>query len=454
MSEDGAGQLTAQPDVSTVRRAVAASAMGNCIEWFDFGVYSAGAITATIGKVFFPTHNTTSAMLSSFAVLAVAFVVRPFGGFFFGPLGDKYGRQKVLATTIILMSGSTFVIGVLPTYHSIGILAPILLILARMVQGFSTGGEYGGAATFIAEYAPDKRRGFLGSWLEFGTLTGYVLGSSLVLIVNVALPSASMDSWGWRIPFLVALPLGLVGLYLRTRLEDTPAFRDMSRAGKVARSPLRDTLVNNWRMILNLIGIVFLLNVADYTLLTFMPTFMTSDLGFSDTTSQLVTISVEVCMMVVITFIGRLSDRIGRKPLLLTAAIGYVVLSFPAVALMIAGGTLRLVIGFAILAALLVLMLAVIGSTFPAMFPTKVRYGSFAIGYNLSTSAFGGTAPFVITALITATGTNFIPAYYLILAGLVAIVPILLIPETAGVPLRGISETSTPGVREPVSVAA
>jgi MHS family proline/betaine transporter-like MFS transporter len=446
----GSGAVTEQPSESTVRRAVVASAMGNCIEWFDFGVYSAGAITATIGKVFFPTHNTTSAVLSSFAVLAVAFVVRPFGGFYFGPLGDKYGRQKVLATTIILMSGSTFVIGVLPTYHSIGVFAPILLILARMVQGFSTGGEYGGAATFIAEYAPDKRRGFLGSWLEFGTLTGFVLGSSLVLVVNLTLPSSAMDGWGWRIPFLVALPLGLVGLYLRTRLEDTPAFRDMAKAGKVARSPLRDTIVNNWRMILNLIGIVFLLNVADYTILTFMPSFLTDDLGISDTTSQVVTISVEIAMMVVITFIGRLSDRIGRKPLLLTAAIGYIVLSYPAIALMTAGGTVRLVIGFAILGALLVLMLAVIGSTFPAMFPTRVRYGSFAIGYNLSTSAFGGTAPFVITAVISATGTNFIPAYYLIIAGLVAIVPILLIPETAGVPLRGISETSTPGlVSEP-----
>src|SRR5437879_2483780 len=158
------------PDIATVRRAVAASAMGNCIEWFDFGVYSAGAITATIGRLYFPTHTASSAVLSSFAVLAVAFVVRPFGGFFFGPLGDRIGRQKVLATTIILMSFSTFIIGVLPTYQSIGIAAPILLILARMVQGFSTGGEYGGAATTIAEYAPAKRRGFFGSWLEFGTL--------------------------------------------------------------------------------------------------------------------------------------------------------------------------------------------------------------------------------------------------------------------------------------------
>jgi MHS family proline/betaine transporter-like MFS transporter len=440
------GTVADQPDERTVRRAVAASAMGNCIEWFDFGVYSAGAVTATIGKVFFPTNNTSTAVLSSFAVLAVAFVVRPFGGFFFGPLGDKYGRQRVLATTIILMSASTFVIGVLPTYATIGVFAPILLILARMVQGFSTGGEYGGAATFIAEYAPDKKRGFLGSWLEFGTLTGFVLGSGLVLIVDLSLSESAMNTWGWRIPFLIALPLGLVGLYLRTKLEDTPAFRDMSKAGKVAKSPLRDTLTQNWRMIVKLIGIVFLLNVADYTILTFMPSFLTDDLHISDTKSQLITISVEVAMMIVITFIGRLSDRIGRKPLLLTAAIGYIVLAYPALALMTSGGTVQLVIGFAILGALLVLMLAVIGSTFPAMFPTRTRYGSFAIGYNVSTSLFGGTAPFVITALINATGTNFIPAYYLIIAGLVALAPIILIPETANVSLRGISESATPGV--------
>lgn len=438
-----------QPDEASVRRAVAASAMGNCIEWFDFGVYSAGAITAVVGRVFFPTNNATTAVLSSFAVLAVAFVVRPFGGFFFGPLGDKYGRQRVLATTIILMSGSTFVIGVLPTYRTIGIAAPILLILARMVQGFSTGGEYGGAATVIAEYAPDRRRGFLGSWLEFGTLTGYVLGSGLVLVVNLSLSGSAMESWGWRIPFLVALPLGLVGLYLRVKLEDTPAFRDMAKQGAVARSPLRETIAGNWRMILNLIGIVLLLNVADYTLLTFMPSYLTTYLKFSDTTAQLVTISVEVGMMVVITFLGRLSDRVGRKPILLSAAIGFVLLSVPSVRLMTTGNVALLAIGFAVLGVLLVLILAVIGSTFPAMFPTRVRYGSFAIGYNLSTSAFGGTAPFVITTLINATGNHLVPAFYLTVAGVIAIVPILIIPETARVSLRSLPPTATPGMPVP-----
>jgi MHS family proline/betaine transporter-like MFS transporter len=445
MSSEHGTQAVA-PDEATVRRAVAASAMGNCIEWFDFGVYSAGAVTSIIGRVFFPTHSSTAAVLASLAVFAGAFVVRPFGGFFFGPLGDRIGRQKVLATTIILMSGSTFVIGVLPTYQTIGVFAPILLVLARMVQGFSTGGEYGGAATFIAEYAPDGRRGFFGSWLEFGTLAGFVLGSGLVLAVDAALTPAQMESWGWRIPFLVALPLGLIGLYLRTKLEDTPAFRQMASAGRLARSPLKETLVHNWRMILNLVGIVLLLNVADWTFLTFMPTFMNHNLGISNNTAQIVMISVEICMMVVITFIGRLSDRVGRKPLLLTSAVGFVVLGYPAVALMIAGGTVRLTIGFAILGLLLVLMLAVIGSTFPLMFPTQVRYGAFAIGYNVSTSAFGGTAPFIISALITATGNNYMPAFYLMIAGLIAIVPILRIPETAKVSLNKVAPSATPGV--------
>jgi MHS family proline/betaine transporter-like MFS transporter len=432
-----------EPELATVRRAVAAGAMGNCIEWFDYGVYS--YVAATIGKVFFPSHSSTAALLSSFGVLAVSFVVRPFGGFFFGPLGDKFGRRRVLATTIILMAAATFAIGVLPSYAKVGVLAPVLLVLARLVQGFSTGGEYGGAATFIAEYAPDRRRGFMGSWLEFGTLTGFSLGAGTAAACTVALPPDAMLSWGWRIPFLIAGPLGLIGLYLRTRLEDTPAFEAMLSDNEVARSPLRETLTQNWRQILNLIGIVVLINVADYTLLTYMPSYLTETLKLSEMTSLLVTIGVMVAMMVVIAPLGALSDRVGRKPLLITACVGYLLLSYPAFVLMSHGSLVQTTIGMAVLALLLVLLLSVIGSTLPAMFPTRVRYGSFAIGYNLSTSAFGGTAPLVITALIKATGSNMVPAYYLMAAALVAAVPILLIRETAGASLR-IKAGESPGL--------
>lgn len=433
-------------DPRTVKRAVIASAMGNATEWYDYGVFTSGAIAASIGTVFFPGEG--NAVLKSLALVAIGFVVRPFGGAFFGPLGDKIGRQKVLAITILLMSGCTFLVGCLPTYagdYAIGIGAPILVLLLRLIQGFSTGGEYGGAATFIAEYAPTKRRGFFGSFLEFGTLSGYVLGNIVVLTVTLSFPAQQVDSWAWRIPFFVALPLGLVGLYLRSKLEDTPEFRRLEKAGeKSEKAPLKETLTENWRMILNLIGIVLLLNIADYMLLTTMPTYFTDTLKINDNTSTLIIICVEVVQMALIAPLGALSDRIGRKPLLLTAAIGYIVLSYPSIKLMQSGNLALLVVGFGVVALLLVLMLAVIGSTFPAMFPTRVRYGSFAIGYNVSTSIFGGTCGVVVTALIHGTGNEDWPAFYLIIAAAIALVPILRIPETSRVPMADIEVQAAP----------
>jgi MHS family proline/betaine transporter-like MFS transporter len=437
-----AADPTREIDSGVVRRAVTASAMGNAMEWYDYGVFTAGAITTTIGALFFPGSG--NAVLKSFVLLAASFIVRPFGGAIFGPLGDKIGRRRVLAATMLLMSGGTFLVGVLPTYsgpYSIGIGASVLVLVLRLVQGFSTGGEYGGAATFIAEYAPTRRRGFFGSFLEFGTLSGFILGNVVVLAITLGLGSGSpaFQSWGWRIPFLLALPLGLVGLYLRMRLEDTPTFQALAKAGRTPdRAPFRETVTRHWRMILNLIGVVLLLNVADYTVLTTMPTYITAQLHFSTTTSTLVIIGAELLQMALISPLGALSDRIGRKPLLYTAAIGYIVLSYPAFWLMHTRHLAGLVAGFVILAVLLVCILAVIGSTFPAMFPTRVRYGSFAIGYNLSTSIFGGTAGLVIETLITLTGNTYVPAYYLMGAGVIGLIPVMLMPETSQVPMTSI----------------
>ncbi|WP_027928159.1 MFS transporter [Amycolatopsis benzoatilytica] len=440
---------TRKPEVDqrTVKRAVIASAMGNATEWYDYGVFTSGAIATSIGTLFFPGEG--NAVLKSLALLAVGFIVRPFGGAFFGPLGDKLGRQKVLAITILLMSGCTFLVGVLPTYaggYSMGIAAPIAILLLRLIQGFSTGGEYGGAATFIAEYAPTKRRGFFGSFLEMGTLAGYVLGNAVVLITSLSLSTEQFDAWGWRIPFFIALPIGAVGIYLRSKLEDTPEFRRLEASGgKSEKAPLRETLQNNWRMILNLVGIVLLLNIADYMLLTTMPTYFTNTLHIGDTESSLIIIGVEIVQFALLIPLGALSDRIGRKPLLLTAAIGFIVLSWPSIKLMQSGSLLWLIVGFLVVAILLALMLAVIGSTFPAMFPTRVRYGSFAIGYNVSTSLFGGTCGVIVTALIGSTGNADWPAYYLIIAALIALVPIIKIPETAKVPIEQIDTADNSG---------
>jgi MHS family proline/betaine transporter-like MFS transporter len=402
-----------QVGIATVRRAVAASALGNAMEWYDYGVFTSGALAGAIGGLFFPGDSNEA--IKTFALLAVSFVVRPFGGFFFGPLGDKLGRQRVLALTVLLMAGGTTLVGVLPTYagpYSAGVGALVLVVFLRLIQGFSTGGEYGGAATFMAEYSPVERRGFFGSFLEFGTLTGYVIGNAVVLAVALPLGahSTAFVTWGWRIPFLFALPLGLVGFYLRIKLEDTPTFRALDAAGgRPEKAPLKETLTGHWQMILNLVGIVLLLNVADYLVLTKMPNYLTDTLHIGDTTTSLIVIGVELGQMAVIAPLGALSDRVGRKPLLLTSAIGYILLSYPAFRLMELGSLASLVVGYGIVAFLLVLILAVIGSTFPAMFPTRVRYGSFSIGYNISTAAFGGTASLLVSALIKVTGITETP---------------------------------------------
>ncbi|MGO4754905.1 MFS transporter, partial [Streptomyces sp. 2MCAF27] len=210
-------------DRPRLRRAVAATAVGNMMEWFDFGVYAYVAVT--LGKVFFPSSSPATQVVSTFATFAVAFLVRPLGGLVFGPLGDRIGRRRVLSTTMIMMAIGTFAVGLLPSYAAIGFAAPLLLLACRVVQGFSTGGEYAGATTYIAEFAPDRRRGFLGSWLDFGTFVGYSLGSGVVTVLTAVLGERGMVDWGWRVPFLIAGPLGLIGLYMRLRLEETPAFR-------------------------------------------------------------------------------------------------------------------------------------------------------------------------------------------------------------------------------------
>jgi len=313
------------------------------------------------------------------------------------------------------------------------------------VQGFSAGGEYGGAATFIAEYAPDKRRGFLGSWLEFGTLTGFFLGAGVVTASTVALGDETMLAWGWRIPFLLAGPLGLVGLYLRLKLEDTPLFREVAANKEIEKSPLRTVVRTQWKAILHLMGYIVLLNIADYVMLTYMESYLTNTLRLTGNAPLFIIVGVILGMMVIITPIGALSDRIGRKPLLYTSCVRFIVLPIPAFQLMGTGDKVLLTLGLAIIGVLLTFLLATIPSVLPAMFPTEVRYGAFAIGYNLSTALFAGTAPFIVTKLVDSTGDQLIPAYYLMGAAIIAAVPIVLLPETAGRSLRDITSSTRKG---------
>ncbi|WET80037.1 MFS transporter [Amycolatopsis sp. QT-25] len=437
-----------------IRKAVAGAAMGNCIEWYDFGVF--GFMPAILGQVFFNASSTSEGALATFAVLALTFVVRPFGSLVFGPLGDKIGRQKVLALTIILMSGSTFVIGLLPSYATIGPAAAILLILLRTIQGFSAGGEYGGAATFIAEYAPARRRGFWGSWLEFGTLVGFAMGAGFVTVFTVVLGDEAMRDWGWRLPFLIAGPLGIVGLYLRNKLEDTPLFQEIEKKNQVEKSPLKSLIKKHWTSILHLVGIVVMLNVADYIVITYLETYLKDVVGFSGHVPLLIILATIALMLILIVPIGILSDRIGRKPILIASCASFLVLPIPAFSLMGAAAddqnAWQLMLGLVMIAVPLVLILAVLAATLPAMFPTQERFGGFSIGYSFSTAAFGGTASYVIGSLVNSTGDNLWPAYYLMGAAAIAAIPILLLPETAGVSLRRIVSSRIVRRRKPETV--
>ncbi|MEU3525058.1 glycine betaine/L-proline transporter ProP [Streptomyces sp. NPDC038707] len=423
-------------DPALVRRAVKAAALGNAMEWFDFGVYS--YIAVTLGKVFFPSGNPTAQLLSTFGAFAAAFLVRPLGGMVFGPLGDRIGRQKVLALTMIMMAAGTFAIGLIPSYSVIGVGAPLLLLAARLVQGFSTGGEYAGASTFIAEYAPDKKRGFFGSWLEFGTLAGYIGGAGLVTLMTALLSSDDLLSWGWRIPFLIAGPMGIIGLYLRMRLEETPAFAaQLEKAEARPKVPLRDMVAGQWKALLICMGLVLVFNVTDYMLLSYMPSYLTSELKYDETHGLLVVLGVMALMMIVQPFAGALTDRIGRRPVIAAGCAGFLLLSVPALLLIRQGSLLAVALGMAALGLLLVCFTAAMPAALPALFPTRVRYGSLSIGFNVSVSLFGGTTPLVVTALIGATGNMMMPAYYMMAAAVVGGFAVWRMSESAGRPLPG-----------------
>ena len=431
-------------DSAMLKRAVSAAALGNAMEWFDFGVYS--YIAFALSEVFFHDLPENMRLMATFATFAIAFLVRPLGGLFFGPLGDRVGRQKVLAATMIIMAISTFCIGLIPSYATIGIAAPILLLIARLVQGFSTGGEYGGAATFIAEYSPDRKRGFMGSWLEFGTLAGYVLGAALVTGISAVMGREALLDWGWRIPFFIAGPLGLIGLYLRLKLEETPAFQALEESAEPQETQTHTEffkrLWSHWRELAICIGLVLVFNVTDYMLLSYMPTYLSANLKYDTNHGLLMILIVMLLMMVIQPFLGLLCDRVGRRPVVMAGCIGTFLLAWPCFVLIQQGSHLSIFVGLMILAALLNCFTSTMPSTLPALFPTSIRYGALAIAFNVSVSVFGGTTPLVTAWLIDITHNLMMPAIYMMGAAAIGFITILMTRETANRPLRGSTPTA------------
>lgn len=430
-------------DDNKLRKAITAASLGNAMEWFDFGVY--GFVAFALGKVFFPDATPGIQMIAALATFSVPFLIRPLGGLFFGMLGDKYGRQKILSMTIIIMSLSTFCIGLIPGYATIGIWAPILLLLCKMAQGFSVGGEYTGASIFVAEYSPDRKRGFMGSWLDFGSIAGFVLGAGLVVLIQTIIGDERFLDWGWRIPFFLALPLGVIGLYLRHALEETPAFQqhvdkleqgDREGLQHGPRISFREIATKHWRSLLSCVGLVLATNVTYYMLLTYMPSYLTHNLHYSESHGVLIIIAIMIGMLFVQPVIGWLSDRYGRRPFVFIGSIALLVFALPAFHLITSGVLGLIFAGLLVLAVILNAFTGVMASTLPAMFPTHIRYSALASSFNISI-LIAGVTPTLAAWLVESSNNLMMPAYYLMVVGVIGLITALTMKETANMPLKG-----------------
>ncbi|WLG45717.1 MFS transporter [Pseudomonas sp. FP1740] len=406
------------------RRAFIGATSGHLIEWYDYGVY--GFLAVYIGKAFFVSDDPTTSLLASFAAFALSFFIRPLGGLFFGPLADKIGRRKTLITVLVMMAGSTCLLGLLPTYASIGIAAPIILVLIRCVQGFSAGGEIGTITSFISEYAGPGRRGFATCWLMVTAVLGLLLGGAVANGMTWVMGADLMQAWGWRIPFLIAAPLGLISMYIRLKLEDSPEFLALQRAGETSKAPLRE--VWQWKRAIALVFFIITLHSSIfYLVLTFVSTYMSSILKFDSGTTLLYVFVTSLSAAVVMPFGGAFTDRNGRKPFLLvvgtlaTLAMFWLFKSAPTAT---PASFIYPLMAVAILFGLYA------SSTYALMselLPTRIRSTGIAVAYNIPVAVFGGSAPLISTWLIKVTGDITSPWYFYIGTGVVSLIALVLL---------------------------
>ena len=421
-------------DAGRRRAAIVAGTIGNVLEWFDFAVY--GYFVGTISKLFFPAGDPIVSILLTFAVFGVGFVMRPVGSILFGIYGDRYGRRKALSAVIFLMAFSTLAIGLLPTYQQVGVLAPLLLVVIRLIQGLSAGGEWGGSTAYLVEFAGEGKRGFIGSWQQVSVGGGFLLGSLMAALLNASLTPEALMSWGWRVPFILGLLVGLLGAYLRWGLDDTPAYTKIQERGEVARSPLAEALTSYPRETLTAFGLTLHNTVAYYIALIYMTSYMSAVAKIPQPTAVWIGTTCLAVFVFLIPFMGALSDRVGRKPLLIASCVGYAVLGDPLFLLASSGDVTNAFIAQLAMVVMLSPYAGACPATYSELFPTRIRYTALSIGYNTAVAIFGGFAPFIATFLIRETGNNLSPSFYVITASVITFLILLRVKETAFSPLK------------------
>jgi MHS family proline/betaine transporter-like MFS transporter len=397
-------------------RTVAAASIGNALEWFDFIIY--GFFALTMAKLFFPTGDETVSLLLALATFGVPFFIRPLGAIVIGNYADRHGRKAAFTLTILLMMAGTAIIAVAPTYTTAGVFAPLIILFARLVQGFSAGGEFGSATAFLAEQNPE-RRGFYASWQFASQGLTTVLATAIGVGLAASLTSAQMESWGWRVPFFIGLLIGPVAWYIRRNLDETMEFRSM----QISDSPLKDAFFDGRKRLLVSLGVVALCTVSMYTIVLFMPTYATRQFGLTTSVGFLGGMLVGAIQLVLIPLFGTISDRFGRLPICFISAVMMSVLFYPMFAWLAASPALQtLLIVQGIFGVLMAGYMGPLGALMAELFPARMRTTGLSVSYAFGVAIFGGLAPLISTWLIVATGSKLAPTFYLIMAGLISLV--------------------------------
>jgi MFS transporter, MHS family, proline/betaine transporter len=403
-----------QASKSNVTRLIVATSIGNALEFYDLVAY--GYFATTLSRLFFPVHDRTISLLLTFGTFALSYLARPVGALVLGSYSDRHGRKASLTLSIALMTIGTGMLALMPSYDTIGLAAPILIFCSRLLQGFSAGGEFGSSTAFLVEHAP-KRSGFMSSWQFSSQGASTLLASLFGALLTGFLTPPQLEGWGWRIPFLFGVLIGPIGLYIRRRMEETPEFE---QAEKLA-SPVREVLATQKERVLIAIGSLVLTTTANYMLL-YMPTYAARQLGLSPSSGFIATLSAGFIMMVLVPFVGHLSDKIGRTRIMLVAGVIFFVTIYPAFVLMNAHPSLpTLLIAVIWVALLKATYFAPIPALMAELFPTATRTTGMALGYNIGTTVFGGFTPFAVTSLIAVTHNNLAPGFYLMIAAVVSL---------------------------------
>ncbi|CAM5797243.1 MFS transporter [Brevibacillus borstelensis] len=411
-------------------KALVASLVGSSIEWFDFFLYGTMA-SLVFNKLFFPSTDPTVGLLLSYLSFGLPFFIRPLGGIIFSHIGDKIGRKKTLVLTLSLMGGATVLIGLLPDYNAIGVWAPILLVTMRLIQGLGIGGEWGGALLLAVEYSGKGRRGFFGSIPQMGVPIGMLLGTLAVTVMS-SLPDEQFMSWGWRVPFILSAGLVFLGLWIRNGLDETPAFQAARESGNIAKVPIIDTFRYHWKSVLIAVGAKVVETGPFYIFSTFVIAYATGYLGYDRVTALNAVTIATLVTTIMIPYMGKLSDKLGRKPLYIGGTILIILYAFPYFYLLsLKSGeilTIATIIGLGILWAPVT---AVLGTMFSEIFSTNVRYTGVTVGYQLGAALAGGTAPLIATALLAAFDNSWVPvALYIVLTGVISLIAIGATKET------------------------